>query len=134
MRTGATVQRRGACDELQRKTASSLFWRGRVVFCVLVILFLSFAAATVATASDYIVKYYVFNMQTPQDLEKIKKFINSHPGVTKVESVLDRHWLYISMDDEILEDERFAIRVPLKKLGYPVERWDVMLEHPDGQD
>ncbi len=51
-----------------------------------------------------------------------------------METVLDRHWVYIYLEDEILEDERFDIRVPLRDMGYPVTRWEVLLEKPDSHD
>ena len=85
-------------------------------------------------ASDFIIKYYIYSMKTPADRDKIVSFIKQFDGVNKVETVLERHWVYIYLDDDILEDERFTIRVPLEKIGYPVDRWEVQLEKPNGQD
>jgi copper chaperone CopZ len=85
-------------------------------------------------ASDFIIKYYIYSMKTEGDLDKVVRFIKGFDGVNKVETVLERHWVYIYLEDEILEDERFDIRLPLAKLGYPVDRWEVQLEKPDGQD
>jgi len=87
-----------------------------------------------AFAADFIVKYYIYSMKTPQDREKVVKFITSFEGVTKVETKLDRHWVYIYLEDDIMEDERMKIRLPLRKLGYPVNRWEVQLEKPDSHD
>ncbi len=84
--------------------------------------------------SDFIIKYYISAMKTPADRDTVVSFIKKFNGVNKVETVLYRHWLYIYLDDDVLEDERFKIRVPLAKLGYPVDRWDVQLEKPNGQD
>ena len=91
--------------------------------------------STPALASDFIIKYYIFSMKSEEDQRKIVDFISQFEGISEVETVLDRHWVYVYMDDDVLEDERFTIRVPLaKNLGYPVDRWEVQLEKPDGQD
>lgn len=103
----------------------------KLLICCLLITTLS---AGWSHASDFIIKYYIYSMKTPADRDKIISFIKGFDGVNKVESVLDRHWLYIYLDDDILEDERFSIRVPLAKLGYPVDRWEVQLEKPNGQE
>ena len=98
------------------------------------LLFMALLFSTSAMASDFIIKYYIFSMVTEQDQAKVVDFIKSHPGVQKVETILDRHWLYLYLDDDIQEDERFKIRVPLAKMGYPVDRWEVLLEKPDSHD
>ncbi len=109
-------------------------WRKRLV-AILFGLGLLVIPASRTLASDFIIKYYIFSMQTEEDERKIVDFIRSFDGINEVETVLDRHWVYVSLEDEILEDERFTIRVPLaKNLGYPVDRWEVQLEKPDGQD
>jgi len=90
--------------------------------------------ATTPFAADFVIKYYIFSMSTDQDRQKIVNFISGHEGVEKVETILDRHWVYIYLEDEILEDERFDIRVPLRDMGYPVTRWEVLLEKPDSHD
>lgn len=98
------------------------------------LFFICLAGATTAFAADFVIKYYIFSMDTEQDRRKIVNFISGHEGVEKVETVLDRHWVYIYLEDEILEDERFDIRVPLRDMGYPVNRWEVLLEKPDSHD
>ncbi len=103
------------------------------VFLLLFALLISLIP-TAVVASDFIIKYYIFSMVTEQDQNKVVDFIRSHKGVQKVETILDRHWLYLYLDDDIQEDERFKIRVPLAELGYPVDRWEVLLEKPDGHD
>ena len=98
------------------------------------LFFICLAYATTPFAADFVIKYYIFSMDTEQDRQKIVNFISDHEGVEKVETVLDRHWVYIYLEDEILEDERFDIRVPLRDMGYPVTRWEVLLEKPDSHD
>ena len=73
-------------------------------------------------------------MNSEQDRNTIVDFISSHEGIQKVETVLDRHWVYIYLEDDILEDERFDLRVPLRDMGFPVNRWEVLLEKPDSHD
>jgi len=88
-----------------------------------------------AVSADIIIKYYIFSMETPDDEKKVVDFIKEHDGVTKVETVLDRHWVYVSFEDEVLNDERFQLRLRLgDELGYPVERWDVQWEHTEGHE
>ena len=101
---------------------------------LLVVLVVTTLPIATCYASDFIIKYYISAMKTPADRDTVVSFIKKFNGVNKVETVLYRHWLYIYLDDDVLEDERFKIRVPLAKLGYPVDRWDVQLEKPNGQD
>jgi hypothetical protein len=100
------------------------------VFLILICL----AGATTTFAADFVIKYYIFSMATEQNRKTIVDFISGQEGVQKVETVLDRHWVYIYLEDEILEDERFDIRVPLRDMGHPVNRWEVLLEKPDSHD
>ncbi len=105
----------------------------RTVFisiCILIGLF----SYHIGFASDFIIKYYIFSMKTPQDREKVVGFIKGFEGVMKVETKLDRHWVYLYLEDDIMEEERSKIRLPLGKLGYPVERWEVQLEKPDSHE
>jgi len=61
-------------------------------------------------------------------------FIKAHKGVTQVETVLDRHWIYVHYEDDILNDERYQLRLPLgDELGYPVQRWEIQWEYTEGQ-
>ncbi len=99
-----------------------------------VLIFGYLAVATSAFGSDFLIKYSIQSMQTEEDCAAIVDFITGHEGVQKVETKLDRHWVYIYLEDEILEDERFDIRVPLRDMGYPVDRWEVQLEKPDSHD
>ncbi len=88
-----------------------------------------------ATAADIIVKYYIFSMESQEDEEKVVEYIMQRDGVSKVETVLDRHWVYVHYEDEILNDERYQLRLKLgKDLGYEVERWEILWEHTEGQD
>jgi len=98
------------------------------------LFFICMTVATTPFAADFVIKYYIFSMDTEQDRQKIVGFISGHEGVQKVETVLNRHWVYIYLEDDILEDERFDIRVPLRDMGYPVNRWEVLLEKPDSHD
>ncbi|MEN8189108.1 MAG: hypothetical protein ABFS19_04625 [Thermodesulfobacteriota bacterium] len=86
-------------------------------------------------AADIIIKYYIFSMESPADETKVVEYIKQHDGVTKVETVLDRHWVYVHFEDEILNDERYQLRLNLgRELGYPVERWEIQWEHTEGHD
>ena len=87
-----------------------------------------------AMAADFIIKYYIYDMKTPQDRDKVVGFIKKFEGVEKVETKLDRHWVYLYLEDDIMEDERFLIRIPLGEMGYPVARWEVQLEKPDSHE
>ena len=104
------------------------------LYTVFFSLFFLLMISTGCIAADFIIKYYIFSMETEEDQTKIVDFITSHEGVQKVETVLDRHWLYIYLEDEIMDDERFDIRVPLRNMGYPVDRWEVQLEKPESHD
>jgi hypothetical protein len=88
-----------------------------------------------ATAADIIVKYYIFSMESQEDEKKVVDYIMQRDGVSKVETVLDRHWVYVHYEDDILNDERYQLRLKLgKDLGYEVERWEILWEHTEGQD
>ncbi len=88
-----------------------------------------------AVSADIIIKYYIFSMESADDEKKVVDFIKKHKGVNKVETVLDRHWVYVYYEDDVLNDERYQLRMRLgEELGYPVERWDVQWEHTEGQD
>jgi len=104
-------------------------------FWILVpLLFLWLTGPATVSAADFIIKYYIFSMESQQDRDTIVNFISAHEGVQKVETVLDRHWVYLYLEDDILDDERFDLRVPLRDMGYPVDRWEVLLEKPDSHD
>lgn len=88
-----------------------------------------------AVSADIIIKYYIFSMKSAEDEKKVVDFIKEHKGVNKVETVLDRHWVYVHYEDDILNDERYQLRLRLAdELGYPVERWDIQWEHTEGHD
>ena len=89
---------------------------------------------------NYIIIYIIQSLKwalksnMKDERNTIVDFISSHEGIQKVETVLDRHWVYIYLEDDILEDERFDLRVPLRDMGFPVDRWEVLLEKPDSHD
>ncbi len=85
-------------------------------------------------ASDTIIKYYIFSMKTPADRDKVVSIISKFEGVNEVDTRLERHWVYVYFDDDLLQDERFEVRKLLKKQGYPVDRWEMQLEKPDSQE
>ncbi len=90
---------------------------------------------TSASGADSIVKYYIFSMESLEDEKKVVDYIKKHDGVNKVETVLDRHWVYVHYEDDVLNDERYQLRLKLgSELGYPVERWEIQWEHTEGQD
>ncbi len=104
---------------------------------LLIFCFLSspFFLPQAAVSADIIIKYYIFSMESAEDEKKVVDFIRKHKGVSKVETILDRHWVYVHYEDDVLNDERYQLRLRLgDELGYPVERWDVQWEHTEGQD
>lgn len=104
-------------------------------FSLILVLFSPLLPQTPANAADIIIKYYIFSMDSPEDEKKVVEYIKRLEGVTKVETVLDRHWVYVHYEDEELNDERFQLRIKLgKELGYPVERWEILWEHTEGHD
>ncbi len=106
----------------------------RIVKTVACFLTLAILLPQVAFGADFIIKYYIFSMKTPEDQEKVVNFIKGFEGVQKVETRLDRGWVYVYLEDDVMQDERFKIRIPLAELGYPVERWEVQLEKPNSHD
>ena len=76
-----------------------------------------------------------FGMESVDDEKKVVDCIKAREGVSKVEIILDRHWVYVHYNSEVLNDERYQLRLPLgTECGYPVERWDVQWEHTEGQE
>ncbi len=106
----------------------------RIVKALVCFLTLTILLPQVAFGADFIIKYYIYSMKTPQDRDKVVTFITGFEGVEKVETRLDRHWVYVYLEDDVMQDERFKIRVPLGELGFPVERWEVQLEKPNSHD
>ena len=98
-------------------------------------LLIPFLLPQPAVSADIIIKYYIFSMKSAEDEKKVVNFIKEHDGVSKVETVLDRHWVYVHYEDDVLNDERYQLRLRLgDELGYPVERWDVQWEHTEGHE
>lgn len=109
------------------------FTRNRLFICLF--LCSSFLLPQSVVSADIIIKYYIFSMKSVEDEKKVVDFIKEHKGVSKVETVLDRHWVYVHYEDDVLNDERYQLRLRLgDQLGYPVVRWDVQWEHTEGQD
>jgi hypothetical protein len=109
--------------------------RFATVFFLTLLLFSPLLPQRSAEAADIIVKYYIYSMESEADEKNVVDYIMQRDGVTKVETVLDRHWVYVSYEDEILNDERYQLRLKLgKDLGYAVERWEILWEHTEGQD
>jgi len=107
----------------------------KIFLFVCLFLCSSFLLPRPAISADIIIKYYIFSMESAADEKKVVDFIKKHDGVTNVETVLDRHWVYVSFEDEVLNDERYQLRLRLgDELGYPVERWDVQWEHTEGHE
>jgi hypothetical protein len=106
-----------------------------VAFLLTLVLFFPLLPQTSAEAADTIVKYYIFSMDSQEDEKKVVDYIMQHDGVSKVETVLDRHWVYVYYEDEVLNDERYQLRLKLgNDLGYKVERWEILWEHTEGHD
>jgi len=104
-------------------------------FLFLLLLFSPLLPQKSARGADIIIKYYIFSMKSTEDEKKVVEYIKGHNGVQKVETILDRHWVYVHYEDEILNDERYQLRLPLgDELGYPVERWEIQWEHTEGHD
>ncbi len=102
---------------------------------IILFLFSPLLPQTAAEGADTIIKYYIFSMESQEDEKKVADYIKRHNGVTKVETVLDRHWVYVHFEDEVLNDERYQLRLKLgNDLGYPVERWEILWEHTEGHE
>jgi copper chaperone CopZ len=100
------------------------------VMCLAAVIM--FAGAQVAHAFDATYKYVIPTMKTQEDVDKVTTFIKSLPGIVEVTVMLDKHAVIVSFDDEELDDEKFQLRIPMKKeAGYPVESYDILYEDPD---
>jgi len=84
-----------------------------------------------ALAFDTKYKYTIPTMETQEDIEKVKAFINTLPGIVEITIMEENHVVIVFFDDEELDDEKFQLRIPLYKLGYKVEEYDILYEGPN---
>jgi copper chaperone CopZ len=99
-----------------------------ISFCLIAGLLVSPQAA-LAFDAEY--KYIISAMKTKEDADKVTKFIKARPGIMTVDVYLDKNTVIIFFDDEELDDEKMQLRIPLKKAGYRVERFDILYEDPE---
>lgn len=86
------------------------------------------ASAQTAQAFDTKFKYIIPTMKTDQDAQKVIKMIKETNGVKEVDLYLEDNAIIFLFDDEELEDEKMELRIPLKRAGYRVDRYDILLE------
>lgn len=84
-----------------------------------------------ASAFDAQYKYIIPSMQSQADADKVTKLIRERPGIMELDVYLDKHQVVLFFDDEELDDEKMQLRIPLKKAGYRVERFDILYEDPE---
>jgi copper chaperone CopZ len=84
-----------------------------------------------AYAFDAQYKYIIPSMKTQADADKVTRIIKERPGIMEIDVYLDKHAVIIFFDDEELDDEKMQLRIPLKKAGYRVERFDILYEDPE---
>lgn len=83
-------------------------------------------------AFDAKYKYTIPTMKTQEDVDKVTAFINGLPGIVEITVILENNEVIVFFDDEELDDEKFQLRIPMKKeLGYPVTEYDILYEDPD---
>ncbi len=86
------------------------------------------ASAQISQAFDTKFKYIIPSMKTEQDAQKVVKMIKETNGVKEVDLFLADNTVVFLFDDEELEDEKMELRIPLKRAGYRVDRYDILLE------
>ncbi len=85
-----------------------------------------------ALAFDAKYKYTIPTMTTQEDIDKVTAFINGLPGIVEITVLAENHEVIVFFDDEELDDEKFQLRIPMKKeLGYPVTEYDILYEDPN---
>ena len=100
------------------------------LFCLVTVVII--AGSQMAHAFDAKYKYTIPTMKTQEDVDKVTAFIKSLPGIMDITVLLDQHAVIVFFDDEELDDEKFQLRIPMKKeVGYPVTEFDILYEDPD---
>ena len=85
-----------------------------------------------AQAFDTKIKYTIPTMETQEDIDKVTAFIKTLPGIMEITVMKEDREVIVFFDDEELDDEKFQLRIPMKKdLGYPVTAYDILYEDPD---
>jgi copper chaperone CopZ len=88
--------------------------------------------ANSALAFDAKYKYTIPSMKTQEDIDKVTAFIKALPGIMEITVMAENNEVIVFFDDEELDDEKFQLRIPMKKdLGYPVTEFDILYEDPD---
>lgn len=103
----------------------------KTIAVLLAFAFLCMGAQS-ALAFDAKYKYTIPTMETQADIDKVTTFINSLPGIVEITVLAENHEVIVFFDDEELDDEKFQLRIPMKKeVGYPVTEFDILYEDPD---
>ncbi|HID69051.1 MAG TPA: copper chaperone [Desulfobacterales bacterium] len=85
-----------------------------------------------ALAFDAKYKYTIPTMKTQEDIAKVTAFIKGLPGIMEITVLEENNQVIVFFDDEELDDEKFQLRIPMKKeLGYPVTAFDILYEDPN---
>ncbi len=103
----------------------------KTVAFILALAFVCIGAQS-AQAFDAKYKYTIPSMKTQADIEKVTAFIKGLPGIVEITVMADDNEVIVFFDDEELDDEKFQLRIPMKKeLGYPVTAYDILYEDPN---
>ena len=106
--------------------------KGRKLLVMCLVMMMALAGTQLALAFDAKYKYTIPTMATQADADKVIAFIKTLPGIVEVDTYLDKHTVIVFFDDEELDDEKFQLRIPLKKdVGYPVTKTDILYEDPN---
>lgn len=106
--------------------------KGQRVLVMCLVMAITMAGGQLAFAFDAKYKYTIPTMETQADADKVIAFIKTLPGIMEVDAYLDKHTVIVFFDDEELDDEKFQLRIPMKKeVGYPVTKTDILYEDPN---
>ncbi len=106
--------------------------KGQKLMTMCLVMVMTLAGATLALAYDAKYKYTIPTMETQADADKIIAFIKTLPGIMEVDAYIEKNEVIVFFDDEDLDDEKFQLRIPMKKeVGYPVTKYDILYEDPN---
>jgi len=117
-------------DNSSQFTGEQMKTKIQTIAFLLTFAFISMGASS-ALAFDAEYKYTIPTMETAEDFEKVKAFVNTLPGIKDITKVKDYPQIIVAFDDEELDDEKFQLRIPLYKEGYQVTRFDILYEDPN---
>lgn len=107
--------------------------KNRLIAALVLFLFaVPFLAVQSAHAFDAKYKYTIPTMKSEEDIKKVTDFIQGLPGIVEITVMAESSEVIVFFDDEELDDEKFQLRIPMKKeVGYPVTKFDILYEDPN---